>query len=392
MTPPKREYSKVKMKGQRNYMKTNGFEKNGQFIPYDAFFKNSFINADRYIAEIQNRAWSLYGYAKGRNLVNVFVTLTLPTEYHKTRGIYRNGKRIKTIKNKSFIDDDEHSPKAGSRELSKMLGKIWKDRVWSSIDKDDRVYFRVTEPHKNGTPHVHASIFIPADKVDDFVAMIERKFPAPQSKIETKINNPVNYLMKYVLKTLDDLRGNEDNISDLTLWYIYHGINRFYTSRTLVSLDIHRVLGGRYTLLELTKMYHDRELTVLIDPQTKKIMTVYDNNLEVYSASPINVDYESMKLSPKKMMKKIVRKNNIYTTPSVHDDKIVTPAYMKDYELYNYFKGLDVDDEDLSLLHFGITQNEVIKRGLMDEQIDIQSLNDFNDDFDVEAYEEYFNV
>ena len=50
---------------------------------------------------------------------------------------------------------------------------------------------------------------------------------------------------------------------------------------------------------------------------------------------------------------------------------------MKDYELTNYYQSLDTEEVE-SLVHFGITQNECIKRGLIDGKI--QSLNDFNTD------------
>jgi len=58
------------------------------------------------------------------------------------------------------------------------------------------------------------------ENVEKFVEMIERKFPQPQSQIELNVNDPVSCLMKYVLKTLDDMRYGEDAISELSLWYI----------------------------------------------------------------------------------------------------------------------------------------------------------------------------
>ncbi len=378
MTIEKRVFTKNKIKGAKFFMDNNHANIGGKSIPYSVFVKNAYTNADRYIAEIQNRAWSLYGYATNNNLVNVFLTLTLPTEYHKTKTIYNNGKKVKTIKNKRFIDDETHNPKNGSIELSKMLSKIWQDRAWKNIPSDKRVYFRVTEPHKNGTPHIHVSIFIPKENVDSVVSMIERKFPSPQSKIVKEIHNPVAYLMKYVLKTLDDLRGNEDNLTDLTLWYVYHGINRFYTSRTLISLNVFRVLGGRYTLLELTQMEKDKTLTIYIDPNTQKIVNVYDDSMEIYNRKPIGVEYESMLTNTKRTLKKIIKKEHIYTVPDV--DNIVVPAYLKDYELYKYYFDLDIEDEDTSLLHYGVTQNEMVRRGLLAD-MPINSLNDFNMNF-----------
>ena len=54
----------------------------------------------------------------------------------------------------------------------------------------------------------------------------------------------------------------------------------------------------------------------------------------------------------------------------------ITPlvSKMKSYKLYNYYNSLDIDT--CNLQHFGVVQNEMIKRGLIDGEI--QSLNDFN--------------
>ena len=63
-----------------------------------------------------------------------------------------------------------------------------------------KIYFRVTEPHKDGTPHIHVSLFVPEDRVSSIVTVLKRLYPAPLGKVETNINSPVSYLMKYILK------------------------------------------------------------------------------------------------------------------------------------------------------------------------------------------------
>ncbi len=392
-----REASWKKINDTRFFLDNHFCDIGGKTFAYSQFFKNSFINSDRYVSELQNRAWSLYHYAQLRNLTNVFVTLTLPSEYHR----YKTAKNGKLVKNPKFIDDEFHTPKQASKELSKLMRKIVNDRSYSKIPSENRLYFRVTEPHKNGTPHIHISFFMPDENVENFVEMINRKFPKPQSKVETDVKSPVNYLMKYILKTLDDLRGNNQNITDLSLWYVLHGINRFYTSRTLISLDIYRVLGGRYNLLELTTMYKNKELTVYYDGETNKIVEILDSFGRIYNRKPINLSinsgYESMKVELKPILKS-KEEISCYKIPCIIDDvdytlnldtnelikDIVTPAYMGDLKLYDYFNSLDVEDDEITLLHYGITQNEMISRGFITD-IDIQPLDDFNCNFDYYA-------
>ncbi len=70
-----------------------------------------------------------------------------------------------------------------------------------------------------------------------FIEIFEKFFPDPLGKIETDIINPVHYLIKYILKTVDDYRHENKNYfkySPLSLWYIRWGIRRFSMSRTFV--------------------------------------------------------------------------------------------------------------------------------------------------------------
>ncbi|WP_457595304.1 hypothetical protein, partial [Hydrogenimonas sp.] len=143
--------------------------------------------------------------------------------------------------------------------------------------------------------HLHASIFLPEAAIDDFVTSVQnwaRKngFSEYQIKIETDIKNPVAYLMKYILKTFDDLRQDEENITDLTLWYTYHGICRFYTSRTLISLEIYKKFRGSHDLLEVTKMYRNNEISILIETHTNKPVLITHGDYVVYNRKPITLN------------------------------------------------------------------------------------------------------
>jgi len=408
ITKKNRKLALQKVEKTRLFLDNNFIEIGGQSFAYSQFFKNSFINPQRYIAEINNRVNSLFTYAQSRDLQNVFITLTLPSEYHRTKTLQNKkvvtnkkygGREILftckhpiTKKKIKFINPKENRekyyPRQATKELSKMYKKIMDDKSYKNIDKDDRVYFRVTEPHKDGTPHLHISLFIPSKNVFSLVNAVKRKFPSPGATVETEVRNPVAYLMKYILKTLDDLRADNQKITDLTLWYILHGICRIYTSRTLISLDIYRVLGGRYTLNELTVMYRDKEISVLLDPLTNKPMEIYNSYGEIWSrktTKKTNINYDSRKPISKTLNRlnkeqpiKVTQgfqKYNYFPEDDILLELPIIPSQMQDYQLYNYYNSLDIEEVP-NLVHFGITQNEMIKRGLIDGEI--QSLNDFN--------------
>lgn len=371
MDQHKRKITNDKMRNVKSYLDNNFIKFGDTEVPYSNFFKNAYINPNRYIAEIQNRVWSIFNYATSRNLVNVFCTITLPPEFHRLKKL----KSGKIVRNQKY--NIANTPKAGSKQLSKMLSKILKDNFYSSIPKEDRCYFRVTEPHHDGTPHLHISFFIPEDKVERFVKLFTRHFPEPLGKIETKVENPVSYLMKYVLKTLDDLRFGENNISDLTRWYVYWGICRIYTSRTLISLDVYRVLGGRYSINELTVMYKEKCLSVYVNPETNKVIQIFDEHGRIWCKRMPVIDFAMFKVQ-KPCIKKRIKpiKIQIFSKDGVLVNPVKKPIpYRTNYDLMQYYHSLD--PLTCNYQHYGLVQNECIRRNLIEGEI--LSLNCFSE-------------
>ena len=396
-----------KLKFNKEFMQSNGIQLDDKIIPFADFVSNSYINADRYVAELQHRAWSIYEYAEEKNLKNVFFTLTLPSEWHPQRTVKNklvfNKKfggrkylfKLKgfeflncyVVQNVPFIEPildfsqtvDKYTPRNASKELSKMLLKLFNERSYRSIDKDDRCYFRVTEPHKDGTPHIHMSLFVPEDKVTSIVKSLTRLYPAPLGKIETNVNSPVSYLMKYVLKTLDDLRDEKSDITNLTLWYLYHGISRFYTSRTFVALEVYRKLNGMYTLRDLTKDYHRQDLSIYINTETKKILKIENEFGVIYTPKPVNwydklvdtdhtyleAEYEELfREKENKPIEIIIDGEEFMYFNGEVKKPHKQPYMMKNIELFPYFQGLDIST--VNMAHYAVTHNLCIDRGLID--------------------------
>jgi len=311
---------------------------------------------------------------------------------------------------------DKYTPRNASIELSKMLKKIFDDRSYKNIQKDDRCYLRVTEPHKDGTPHLHISLFVPADSVDSIVKAVNRIFPAPLSKVETDVKSPISYLMKYILKTLDDLREDSDKITNLTLWYLYHGICRFYTSRTFVALEVYRKLNGMYTLLDLTSAYKNHDVNVYVYSDTKKISFINNEFGTIYVSKPVNwyeklidIDHTYLEAEYEPLFKEKIQKPVdviidgeefiLYRKDEIklieQNKKLVADSQdpislssilhkhkkyawqMSNLELYSYFQNLDIETCDLK--HYANTKNILIDRGLLlDEKVDFAL---YQDDF-----------
>ena len=446
-----------KLEFNKSYMQDNGVQIDNKIIPFADFVTNSYTNADRYIAELQHRAWSVDEYAKEKNLENAFFTLTLPSKWHKMKTFkdrlipnkkFAGRDYICTINKIKFINahveqnipfiepilnfsqtTEKYTPRNASKELSKMLKKFFDDRSYKKIPKADRCYFRVTEPHKDGTPHIHMSLFVPKSSKNFIVNALTRLFPAPLGKIETEVNSPVSYLMKYVLKTLDDLREEDSKTTNLTLWYLYHGISRFYTSRTFVSLDVYRKLNGMYKLQELTKKYVTNEISVYVYSDTKKIALIENEYGTIYTPKPVNwskkIDeedrlgedgtvqldsgYETIykEKIPKPIsmfidgqefymydthLANLNRDNELLSDIGIsplplssitkkHNPK---PYQMNDFDLYNYFHNLDIDTVDDK--HYINTRNLLVERGYLEgERLKLTSIGDMLEDIEAEG-------
>jgi len=462
LTEKNKEQVLDKIEKQKDFLYSHYIEVQGEKVQLASFFKNTFINADRYIAELQHRVWSLVRYAQDKDLVNVFLTLTLPSEYHPKKTL-RNGKIIdnpkyahkniilydihtkekateyekmlfkyyKTTKSTRYtgktqtisLSPKDYEPKKASKELTKMFETIRKDRSYQDLDKDERVYFRVTEPHKDGTPHLHISLWLPKERVARFVQAVHRLYPAPMADIATtyipqgyelyekvykrngvwnagykshkddmsyiklQIEDSVSYLMKYIYKTLDDLRDDK-GITEITMWYILHGICRFYTSRTLISLNVYRPLGGKLSLLELTQHYKDETVTVWLDPENNQPkMIQYDDvilwnkkefELKQYdkddkksqgtmSIRTVDIEIDGEEYYMFRAGTKLHQKE---TPTDITNAEYITPVTrMKIVQLWNYYHSLDVDDPTLNIKYFGLVQNTMIDRGLLEGEI-----------------------
>lgn len=273
ITKQDRIYLSDRLKGQKKYLDEHfiGFD-DGASVPLSSFYFSSWHNPARYIAELNNRVSSLEMYAKERRLESIFCVFTLPSLYHRKRVINLKNGGFRLVRNDNFVDDDAHSVSAGADKLQKIIRGLMNSVVMREISSEDRCYITTKEPHKDGTCHLNLLLFVPGSFKERVINSIKRRFISDENRIETDIRNATGYIMKYIFKTLDDLRDNPsiENLSDISFWYLKHRIRRVTMSKTFISLEIYRKVGGKFSLIELTKNYSLGLLTVLCDTDSKK--------------------------------------------------------------------------------------------------------------------------
>ena len=229
----------------------------GNTIPLRDLVISANHSPHRYHAEVNNRVATLVGEAERKGLVPVFMTITLPSRFHPFKLVNK-----KLVNNPKY---DGTPPKEAVKALTQRFAKLRNDRAMRIIPKDQRIYFRVNEPHRSGTPHTHILYYVPAQYVARLVKAFKRLFPEHGNDIQTDIRDGVGYVMKYINKTLPKSKAKKLSKKDryLNAWYAHHRVTRFSSSRTLAPLYLYRLLHHRYSLRALTRLVKERRLRVL---------------------------------------------------------------------------------------------------------------------------------
>ena len=182
--------------------------------------------------------------ATEKGLVPIFVTLTLPSEYHRFRVNKKSGKHEFNPKYKGY------SIKEGYKLLQKASREIL--RHFKRYDRGEGKgynipYIKTTEAHKDGTAHIHFVGWVPEWLVESFIAIIKSKIKlfrlGKEYKIEVLEDTEKGsaYLLKYLQKTLLD--EDENNLYALDGWRKENRIRIFTHSQAyLKRRDFEKIL------------------------------------------------------------------------------------------------------------------------------------------------------
>lgn len=364
-------FLKTKLENQKKFLDSNFFMVNGEYVPYSNFYFSSWHNSNRYIAELNNRVASLNDYAQSQGLCPIFAVFTLPSEYHKQKLITLKNGRKKLVYNKKFIDDEDHSVSAGASKLQALVRSIMNSLHFRSLSQNQRCYITTKEPHLDGTCHLNLLVFVPKENLDKCVSAIKDRFLDTHSRVETDIKNATSYVMKYIFKTLDDLRQNPDlnNLTDISYWYLKHKIRRFTMSQTFISLEIYRKLNGSIDLISLTKNYNKGLVTVVVDPDTRKPLRIFDEFGDLWQKTRIIKDsntikrYEDASDEIKSFGITLKQRQILKLCDELFksDEKPKPVSRMKDYELVNYYQSLG---GDVNTQHLAYVENLMLDRNL----------------------------
>lgn len=208
------------------------------------YYKTSYSLKEAYVREY-NYIVSVCDYinkkAVAEGYVPIFVTLTLPSEFHPTTTA--NGKRTF---NSKFSYSFECYVKEGYRTLYYAFRTLMKNLTRGNKSKNVKnPYFRVVEMHKDFTPHFHFVLFMKetefVDKLEylvkTLVALEKEGVIGEQYKVEvlSDVRKGAAYVSKYLRKAY--LAENEADIYLLDGWRKMNKIRMFTHSQTYLKKE-----------------------------------------------------------------------------------------------------------------------------------------------------------
>jgi len=151
---------------------------------------------------IINRMNYIHDTYVGKGFVPVFITLTLPSEYHELK---QDGRSGALVPNPKFAGHSVHQGYKYLLKAFRSLYKEYKRRVDGKHVQYAIKYSRVVEPHKDGTAHLHAVIYVQDAKhfrkhFDSVVSF--NKLNQVDFEVLSKTKHSLTYLLKYVAKTI----------------------------------------------------------------------------------------------------------------------------------------------------------------------------------------------
>ncbi|MDX1809712.1 MAG: hypothetical protein R3331_09250 [Sulfurospirillaceae bacterium] len=421
--------SQLKIDTQKKYLASQGFlTQNGEFKTFADISMSANIS-ERYYAQLVNKVNTMQQSMSYLGLSPVFMTITLDGAYQRLlTGDYSKftDKHLNKLPNNDrfgYLQDlaNEKLPFT-VKDLYKLLRYQWnhfqKDRLYLKIKSSHDIgYLFEVEPHESGVPHAHVLFYAPSSYFNDLKELFKSCFPARQNKRTNKITffqkkngeingfqwtlkNPVGYILKYCTKSFMDIKNNKE-IDYLQSWYITHKIVRLTTSRSLIPQWVYQKmypLNDDWLYQSILKYRsscewsRENDYFIFEDEVNGKVFKYERGLYQVFINNKLVREFGSQKekidTSFRVEQKPIIRKKKNHCSVKIVIDGQYFDFYEKpiskksDFELYTYYHNLDI--ETCNLHHFGLVQNQLSKRGLID--VPIQPINNFNLEMTISNY------
>lgn len=258
----------------------------GEVLPMTQIINAGVANPENLRHETMQKIADAEIFYQERGYVSLFLTLTLPSKYHRMKKVggymrvnsdgkqQRLGTRV--IPNPNYQSTIQwesgrgkqltYQPRTNNPRLAQERLRLNWSRARAALNDAQIAYewLRATEPHHDGCPHWHMVAFVKADDVKRFTQIIWRywlkedqnEWGARKNRVEIvrikqKKGGAASYVAKYIAKNIDGFKVGEDFESGLTgedsvlrvqAWRSTWGIRGFQFSQGLGSIGVWREL------------------------------------------------------------------------------------------------------------------------------------------------------
>lgn len=403
--------ARQKIERQKDYLSSNTFATSNGSVKTLLDVNMSANISTRYYAQLVNKVNTLQQVMTNEDLVPIFLTITLDGIYHDL--LYGDYSRFTLFHQKKLCENETNGKfktKASNREafsvndLYQILRSQWTafqiSPIYKKIQKETKVgYLLAVEPHKSGVPHAHVLLYVPFKYIPRLKKQFMRNFWAQLNITQDKsrltvqqvengelngfqwsINNPVGYVLKYVTKSFMDIK-NQAEIDELQAWYIKNRIGRFTMSHTLVPQWVYsKVYPLESDWLYLTDLKlnafcewsQEDDYFKFEDTKNKKVLK-YEKGLYQYFQDGV-LAHQFGSTKEKKDFSMRFEAKPMLRSKEYHFFNGKKPvSKLGNWELHSLYKSLN--PQECNYQHYGVVQNELIKRGIIKGEI--LSLNCF---------------
>lgn len=426
----------TKIDNQSDYLDDNFFTTSSGQVKTLRDVSFSANHSVRYYAQLSNKIDTMTKIAISEGLHSCFLTMTLDGyfrdllygDYTRFDKLSEHDKEIalRSVPASEALGEVRQKIEARKaltvKDLYNILNHQTKNYIKSYAFKklkksgQEYMYIRTVEPHKDGVPHFHMMLYIPAEHIEQFKKDFVRSYPAPRNRVkikgtdeleafQTDIKDTTAYIMKYILKSFMDVKKQKE-LDYIQAWYIKHRIMRCVTSRSLVPQWVYKIAYAfESDWYHLTDLMKDKNNFVEWNKEDNYFYFI-DNHTGrelVYQYGKYQVLYGDRIIKEMGEVKEKIKNNKVYDStpknwtkkdkpvPTYFDNDFIgyftkqsgfklskkQPYQMNDLELYEYYQNIDIETCDLK--HYGNTKNILIDRGLLDEpKINLAS---YQDDF-----------
>ncbi|MDD3451762.1 hypothetical protein [Sulfurimonas sp.] len=225
-------------------------------LKYEEKNKGQFLNNQDKLYSYRKLAKVKYLEYIYKDKEKVFITFTLPSEYHKYKKIGNNLVENENYKGGNFIDNIENGLKRLNEIhdyfynlLKKYVARLIKTKnpINDLENKKEIGFIKILEPHKNLQGHLHSLFYIDKEFLeilDHVYELTIKKFELIQTKKEILKNaKSSTYLNKYLIKTTrDENRFYNEYKRYFSNIRLFTSSNYKYTNQERINL-MYRYLG-----------------------------------------------------------------------------------------------------------------------------------------------------